>query len=148
MIPERFSVLGFFYPGMNPASHKKCVAISGNFPECIFVSRFPGSILVKNGASGCPFWDCLFLSKLKCAHALLPFWHHSGIERIRRRMFWVHSRNNNPQQKWQIRGILAAIASRRTFCVVLLMDSFQFWQSVVSVAGNDSIDAHNTWQTT
>ena len=94
MIPERFSVLGFFYPGMNPASHKKCVAISGNFPECIFVSRFPGSILVKNGASGYPFWDCLFLSKPKCAHALLPFRCHSGIKRIRRRMFWVHSRNN------------------------------------------------------
>ena len=76
MIPERFSVLGFFYPGMNPVSHKKCVAISGNFPECIFVSRFPGSILVKNGASGYPFWDSSFYPN---PNVLMPCCHSGTI---------------------------------------------------------------------
>ena len=40
--------------------------------------------------------------------------------------------------------IAACIASLH----VALLDSFQFWQSVVSMAGNDSMDAHNTQQTT
>jgi len=98
MIPERFSVLGFLSRNGSQITQKAC-HVFWELARNAFYVAFSG---INSGKKWC-FWVPILglplFAKTKCAHALLPFWNHSEIEQIRRCMFWVHSRNNNPPTK-------------------------------------------------